>query len=238
MRFVGAFIILASIVEWGLGGFVYSFFVFPKLGGWWGAILPFIAGVLFLLGWNKGYIIAGCVFSSIGLLITAIAAGVDGVAANIFRQFTCCANIEKSGSITIYGDKTGACAASVTAYFTLYPNYAPSHCACNNNPSGNPGNGMYFVPLTYELVDHTGGSDPNTCGDILTLYTPALAASTGFLAFLVIVVFIASVLSCSSLCCAPKVSLAAEDASKAGNAATLEPPVVSVNDAQYAGNKA
>ena len=39
LRIVGCFLIVSGIVEFGMGGFVYGFFIGLNLGAWWGGIL-------------------------------------------------------------------------------------------------------------------------------------------------------------------------------------------------------
>jgi hypothetical protein len=71
----GAFSILLSIVEFGVGGTAFTFFTNVKSGAWWGAIMSFISGVFAIVATNKSVVISVLVLSIIAVIVAAVGAG-------------------------------------------------------------------------------------------------------------------------------------------------------------------
>jgi hypothetical protein len=97
IRVFGGLLVLFSIVELGVGGTAYTFLTNVKLGGWWGAILTLVAGVLGLVYKPKSVIISAIVISIFGIIIALVAASVDVIAAEILRQQAC---ISSTGTVS------------------------------------------------------------------------------------------------------------------------------------------
>jgi len=98
IRVFGGLLVLFSIVELGVGGTAFSFLTNVKLGGgWWGAILTLVAGVLGLVYKPKSVIISAIVISIFGIIIAVVAASVDAIAAEILRQQAC---ISSTGTVS------------------------------------------------------------------------------------------------------------------------------------------
>ena len=98
IRVFGGLLVLFSIVELGVGGTAYTFLTNVKLGGWWGAILTLVAGVLGLVYKPKSVIISAIVISIFGIIIAVVAASVDGIAAAVILTEQAC--ISSTGTVS------------------------------------------------------------------------------------------------------------------------------------------
>jgi len=210
MRVTGFLLFALSVAEFGVGGKVYGMMTNVKLGAWWGGILGALAGIFGIVAVPHGMIISAIVFGSFALVVAAVGSAVDGIAYLVFKSETSCADTSlvkgtydyyngwtlTSGTAGLYGDyeANGAvlltCALANTGY----------QCVCTD--------GVTFCGL----YDMTSG---NTCGDILTVYTPLLQASTGLNAVISILAFIVSVIGCAAACNCVK---PLDDGSNGGNA--------------------
>jgi len=191
MRILGALCLGFGIIEMIIGFIVYTFFTDLHLGGWWGAILTVIAGLLAVFSSNRGVVTGTCIVGSIGIVIAIIAAIVDGIASAVFKDFTACCN----GDNVCSGSSSGKPYA--LACISNYDNRASSQCYCTDGSSGDTS----WTCWNYEL---SSGTD---CNKILTTYTDELSASTAFLSFGAITLLILSVTTCSALCCAKPTSV-------------------------------
>jgi hypothetical protein len=84
LKIVACIVILLSIIEFGVGGAASSRMVGVVIpAAWWGGLISIIAGILALVAYNRGFIIAASVISSIAILIAIIAAIYDSAARTL-----------------------------------------------------------------------------------------------------------------------------------------------------------
>lgn len=63
LRSIGAFALLAGLIEFIIGIVVYTDLTSPQTGAWWAGIVTMFASLLGVLSLNKGVVIATCVFT-------------------------------------------------------------------------------------------------------------------------------------------------------------------------------
>ena len=142
--------------------------------------------------------------------------------------------IPPSSLFNNYGSSAspGGISASIVTPYTPYTYYnIADMCALNYDVSTadlakcwcvNPASTFQYQPVvvggatTYSnfvngCFQYSIASSSNNCGNVLTTYTQALQSSTAFLAIDLILVFVLSVMLCSTVCCPPPAPLLVSD---------------------------
>jgi len=189
MRVLGFLIVLLAIIEFPIGGFVYQFWSDLHVGGWWGVILSFIAGVCALFSNTKGHVISACIFASIGFVVSLAATATDGIASAAWSGVYSCAQ-QTQIPATLFGAQTGSSADAAMGCL-IGNNVLPSRCVCA---------GVGYTSCWGFSLAHQS----NNCGDVINTWMPALSVSAAFLSLSTIGLFILSIVSCVSLCNKPR----------------------------------
>jgi hypothetical protein len=188
IKVIASLLIALSIAEFGVGGATYSYFTNIKLGSWWGAWLPFIAGVLGVITKPKGLLV-GSIFTCIfGVFIAITAAGVDGIAALIFKTEQACisqhdvpSNEDYFNSMSGINSVGQIPARNVCIEQSIY---SPFTFDCLCGPVIAPGG---------PCLPYDGHLD---CASILTEYPQLLLASSALNGSLAILCFVFAIISC------------------------------------------
>lgn len=178
-------------------GGIFAYFDNEKLGAWWVGMMCVICGILALISTSRGWVIATCVVSFASVIISIVGAAEDGTNAVRYRKYEACATSDGQGLID-YGNR---------AYYN-----AANNCLLAANPSITNNNNCYCVarknnaaciPSLQLSADSIRVSQ--TCGNVLTTYTQALAASTFFCVVIFIFLLAMSIFSLVTLTCAQRV---------------------------------
>lgn len=176
MRVIAFIAIFFGIIEIGIGISVYNFVPNLHVGGWWAGLVVLINGILGLVSYPRGTVIASCLLSIIAIIISLVAAILDGVAVGILENQRAC--------VTPGGIHAGA-----SDYYT-----DADSCYINNIDV----NFDCYCTDGYSCYGYSG--QPN-CSDILGQYKALLRASTAICTVITVVMFVFSLLTCASLCC-------------------------------------
>jgi hypothetical protein len=166
--------------------------------------MSFISGVFAITATHKSVVISVLVLSIFAVIIAAVGAGVDIVAALVFASEVSC--LSSGGT---YSGVTSATNKNDLVLCTIIFSPSVYDCTC----------------LGSNLNTCYGYNGHSNCADILNIYPGLLKASGGIVAALAVINFILVVLASASACsCCPAASPAASDS------APKSPEVVQVAD--------
>ena len=179
VKVVGGILVVVSLCQFVVAGMAYSL-TDVKIGAWWGAILPFVAGVCGLMPATRGVIIGACVTASIGLVVAMIGFIVDLIGSAVINSLVTC--VEDDGEI--YGSEgNNPLLALGICSFSGYKD----QCTCSEASGSN---------CWLYTLENSG----DTCAVILDEWPTLLSccAAFGFMCFFFS--FVYSILTCCVLC--------------------------------------
>lgn len=94
IRAVGTALIFASVCEFIIGGIVFHSVTNKHPGGWWGVIVPFIAGTLAFGANTRPYILATLAVTAAGFITALAAVIIDGESTGVIDMSEGCINTE------------------------------------------------------------------------------------------------------------------------------------------------
>lgn len=175
MRACGSFILLIGVTELGVGGTAFGFLSNMKLGSWWGAILPIIAGILSMLSYPRRVIIAGFIASLLSIVTATVGAVIDSMGANILEKQVVCYSPYSS----IY-------------YGHLQPNYVYASKTCSES---NPSMSCACVTVSTDTPDCTYYNGQTDCEVLMTQYLDIIKASSALLSLLALLSLVNALLA-------------------------------------------
>ena len=203
IKIFGILTILFSIIEFGVGGTVYSFLTNYDLGAFWVSLIAFFAGFCALGSRNRGWVTGACVLASVSILIAFVGSVRDGIYSPGFLLLTACARGEKMATVAEYYGAASDHAAAGMCLMRSGPTFVSNGCYCVSS------GGSYCGQ--YTLSSNAMSASMN-CGNILTTYSNGLAASTAMCVLILILVFCTSIISCVILCCPIKALIMKKEA--------------------------
>ena len=190
IRILGAVLILLSILEFGVGGYCYSYLtaeLFVGAGAFWAGLMYLIVGCLSVHLKTKGVAIAALIACVVAWVVGLGGVGLDGFFSQIVTQRLACSQlITGTGFGPRYNDYGYAKAytAADVCFFQAYPNVNNNLCYCSDTMLK-----QYDItgtPKCYNLALNPNVAGPS-CGDVFTKYGPALKASAGLCGFMTVV---------------------------------------------------
>jgi hypothetical protein len=192
IRVFGVLTLFFSIIEFGVGGAVYSFLDNYNLGAFWVSLLALFAGFCATGSLNRGWVTGACVLASISIPIAFVASIRDGLSSPGFLLLSACASGHTSSTgVKLYGDKSDHMAAQMCLMGSGAA-FVQHGCYCVT--AGGSACGQY-------TLSSTTMSAKMDCGNVLTTYSSGLAASTAMCVLLLLLVLCLSIISCVILCC-------------------------------------
>ena len=172
---------------------VYTLLTSPKVGGFWGAVVCIIGGILAAFSVNRSVAVAASVFATLGFIVAGIAAIVDGIASGIISTLNTCCHATKTTQ-TCYGHQAASWTATSSYYGGLsylgYEAYSTnSDLACVDDSVGVGLSSIYFYDGT------TDGSK------ILGDYNKYLKVAYALDITLCIATFVLAIITYMVLCC-------------------------------------
>ena len=102
IRAVGTALIFASVCEFVIGGIVFHSVTNKHPGGWWGVIVPFIAGTLAFGANTRPYLLATLIVTACGVITALAAVIIDGESTGTVDMSQGCTNTE---TLVTYGSQ-------------------------------------------------------------------------------------------------------------------------------------
>ena len=190
IRVLGVVLIVFSILEFGVGGFCYSYLSsnnFVGAGAFWAGLTYLILGVLSVHMRTKAVAIAAIIMCFVAWVVGLGAVGLDGTFSTLINNKLACSQmISGTGygpKYSDYGNAKSYTAADV-CYFQAYPNSQNNICYCS--ASVIPTTDISASPTCINLVLNPKVAS-GSCGDVFVKFGPALKASAGLCGFLVFV---------------------------------------------------
>lgn len=94
IRAISTALIFASVCEFVIGGYVFSSVTNKHPGGWWGVIIPIIAGVIGFGANTRTYITVTLVVTACGFITALAAVIIDGQSTGTVDMSQGCTNTE------------------------------------------------------------------------------------------------------------------------------------------------
>lgn len=205
MRVLGGALVVFSVIEFGVGGYCYSFLILPNYvgaGAFWAGLMFLILGVLCLWMRTKAVALAALVMSFVAWIVGLAGVGLDGTVANIVNNSLACSQMITGAGFgpayADYGYKPAQTGADV-CYAQAYPALSNNFCYCSNT----------VIPSTVPIMQanakcyniQLNPNVANNCGEVFTSYGPALRASAGLCGFMMFISFFLVIILSISLCC-------------------------------------
>jgi hypothetical protein len=188
---LGFFLMIMSIIEFGLGGGAFVIIQNKKYGAFWVGIFGFAtACCCYAAPIHRHLMILACVALSLTLAAAIVGAVADGYTAYVYQKLdTCLSRPSKSSTTNYYfGSKAANDITNVNACYAEYAfNQANEYdCVCVSNAN----------KCTTDLILN----DSTDCNRILHRYPDLLSASTAFCCLIGMLCVIGIIISCYRIC--------------------------------------
>ena len=191
IRILGAVLILFSIIQFGVGGYCYSYLSsdnFVGAGAFWCGITYLLLGALSVHLRTKGVAIAALVLCIVSWVVGLGAVGLDGTLSTLINHKLACSQMQGGrgygAKYTDYGNPAAYAAADL-CFFQAYPsNVDANTCYCSATIV--QAFNMDQTPECQNLQLNPNVAT-SSCGDVFVKFGPALKASAGLSGFLVFV---------------------------------------------------
>ena len=197
VRIVGAFAFAFAVIEFGLGGALFNYFVNEKMGAWWVGLIVALAAICAMVSANKGWLTATCVISSASCVVAVVGAAYDGVYSNKFRGIAACSSqIDSLSASYNYGDSDYFANSQICMISAQATNYVSDGCYC----ASRFGSHCYQLTLSAYSTKYS-----QNCGNIMTTYASTMSTSVAFCVACFCLALTLAILSGVVLCCAHRI---------------------------------
>lgn len=199
LRVTGVILFITSIIEFGLGGSVYSTLSDIQLGAWWTGVLALVAAVLSIIAANKGLVVAAIVVASFATIIGIVGSSVDGIAATIINSLVSC-----GGPSGYFGIQDGQELIKNGCYGS--DSMTANECYCVDQTDIDRSLTDDDLWDTLSCYKYTLANSADTCDVMLNAYPRTLSASCAFCVFVTVLCFCISIIGCAEQCCNKDIS--------------------------------
>jgi hypothetical protein len=197
LKIVACIVIILSIIEFGVGGAASSIVVDTLTAAWWGGLLSIIAGILALVAYNRGFVIAAIVISSLAIVVAMSGALNDRAARSYFGDVSACSSISNAGATPVSYGSEGSYKYSQKCLSSAGTSAVPDVCYCSASSSISY---LYYSYCREYTLASSAKTSGYNCGSLFTTYPNLLSASMTINSIITISAFILSIVSCVIAC--------------------------------------